>query len=64
MKLHVQVEQWPFKAPFRITGHTFTGVDVAVVTLERDGRVGRGEAAGVYYRNDTVPGIVKTIEAT
>ena len=47
--VHVGVEKWPLKAPFRITGHTFIDLDAVVVALEHDGAVGRGEAAGVYY---------------
>jgi L-Ala-D/L-Glu epimerase len=63
LKLSVAVEKWPLKAPFRITGHTFTELDVVVVSVERNGHIGRGEAAGVYYLDDTVPGIVRRIEA-
>jgi L-Ala-D/L-Glu epimerase / N-acetyl-D-glutamate racemase len=61
--LRVEIEKWPFKAPFRITGHTFVDLDVVVVRLEQDGMVGRGEAAGVYYLNDHTPGMVRQIEA-
>jgi L-alanine-DL-glutamate epimerase-like enolase superfamily enzyme len=61
--LHVEVEKWPLKAPFRITGHTFTNLDAVVVRLERDGAVGRGEGAGVFYLNDTAERMVAQIEA-
>lgn len=63
MKVHVDVEKWPLKAPFRITGHTFIDLNVVVVRLERDGAVGHGEAAGVYYLADDVPRMVAQIEA-
>ena len=33
-----------------------------VVTLERDGRRGRGEAAGVFYRQETARSILKEVE--
>ena len=33
-----------------------------LVTLSQDGCVGRGEAAGVYYRNDDVAGMVAQLE--
>ena len=46
----VEVEAFRLKEPFRITGHTMHQTDVLTVTLERDGCIGRGEAAGVYYR--------------
>jgi L-alanine-DL-glutamate epimerase-like enolase superfamily enzyme len=61
--LRVEIEKWPLKAPFRITGHTFVDLDVVVVSLEQDGMVGRGEAAGVYYLNDHAPGMARQIEA-
>jgi L-alanine-DL-glutamate epimerase-like enolase superfamily enzyme len=49
-------------APFRITGYTFDAIDVVLVRLEKDGRVGRGEAFGVYYRNESAASILKQIE--
>jgi L-alanine-DL-glutamate epimerase-like enolase superfamily enzyme len=41
------------RAPFRITGHVFTALDCVVVEIAEGGRFGRGEAAGVYYLDDT-----------
>lgn len=52
-KISVAIERWPFKRPFRITGHTFSDLDALVVTVERGGLIGRGEAAGVYYRSES-----------
>lgn len=63
LTLRVEVEKWPLKTPFRITGHTWADLSVVVVTLERRGCVGRGEAAGVYYLNDDAASMVKRIEA-
>ena len=37
LKMQVDVEQLPLKAPFRISGYTFTEVPVAVVTLQSEG---------------------------
>src|SRR3546814_11182044 len=54
LTLRVDIEEWPLKAPFRITGHTFVALDIVVVTLACESAIGRGEAAGVSYRNDTV----------
>lgn len=62
LTLRVDVEKWPLKAPFRITGYTKVDVDVVVVTLEQRGCTGRGEAAGVYYLGDDAPSMVKQIE--
>lgn len=54
LSMHVDIETWPLTAPFQITGHVFESIDVLHVVLERDGHMGQGEAAGVYYLNDTV----------
>jgi L-alanine-DL-glutamate epimerase-like enolase superfamily enzyme len=63
LRLEVRNENLPLKAPFRISGYTFTDSPVTVATL-RDGAVeGRGEAAGVYYLDDKPEGMLATIEA-
>jgi L-alanine-DL-glutamate epimerase-like enolase superfamily enzyme len=63
LRLGVTVERWPLKTPFHITGHTFVNLDAVVVTLERDGMIGIGEAAGVYYKKDDASSIVPQIES-
>jgi L-alanine-DL-glutamate epimerase-like enolase superfamily enzyme len=63
MQLHIDIERWPLKAPFRITGYTFTESHVIVVTLTEGGISGRGEAAGVYYRGDSPQSMAREIEA-
>jgi L-alanine-DL-glutamate epimerase-like enolase superfamily enzyme len=60
--LEVAVETWPLTVPFRITGHTWDAIEVVVVTLEKSAVRGRGEAAGVYYRRETVASITEDIE--
>ncbi|HEX7114574.1 MAG TPA: dipeptide epimerase [Steroidobacter sp.] len=59
----VALESWPLKVPFQITGHTFTEITTVVVTLRDGDIVGRGEAAGVYYRGDVPASIAAQIEA-
>ncbi len=61
--LHVNIEKWPLKAPFRITGYTFVEVDVVVASISLRGHTGRGEAAGVYYRGEKATSMVAQIEA-
>src|SRR5262245_26457466 len=61
--LHVELEQVELKAPVRISGFVFSGATVVVVTLREGEAVGRGEAAGVYYRRETPAGIAQAIEA-
>jgi L-alanine-DL-glutamate epimerase-like enolase superfamily enzyme len=61
--LHVEVENWPLRAPFRISGSTVLNLDVVVVTLAQHGHSGRGEAAGVDYRkDDDIPTMMRQIE--
>jgi L-Ala-D/L-Glu epimerase / N-acetyl-D-glutamate racemase len=63
LALRLDVEKWPLKAPFHITGHTMLASDVIVVTLEQDGLTGRGEASGVYYFDDDIAAMVERIES-
>lgn len=62
MQMNVKIETWPLKTPFRITGHVITSIDVVVVNLHVNGCLGRGEAAGVPYRNDTPQRMVAQLE--
>jgi L-alanine-DL-glutamate epimerase-like enolase superfamily enzyme len=62
LKLTVELEQWPLKVPFRITNHTWENLATVAVTVTSGGKSGRGEAAGVYYKNDVPDGIARTLE--
>ena len=62
-RLKIDTERWLLKEPFRITGYTFTEAQLIVVTLDEDGHTGRGEAAGVYYRQETPESMIRQIEA-
>jgi L-alanine-DL-glutamate epimerase-like enolase superfamily enzyme len=50
--LTLRREAMRFRKPFRISGYLFEAMPAVVATLERGGRAGRGEAAGVYYLDD------------
>ncbi|HUB85040.1 MAG TPA: dipeptide epimerase [Rhizomicrobium sp.] len=63
LSLDIRTEHWPFREPFRISGYTFTDAKVIVVTLNRDGVAGQGEATGVYYHNETPQSLTAQIEA-
>lgn len=63
MTLHVEIEQWPLKVPFHITGYTIVSIDAVLVTLRQGDAIGRGEAAGVYYLEDTAASMLEQIEA-
>lgn len=63
LRLHADIEKWPMKAPFHITGYTFTDMGALTVSLHEDGMVGRGEALGVYYHHETPASMLAQIEA-
>lgn len=52
-KVKFSMEQWELESPFRITGHVFHMIDMLHVTIIENGTEGRGEAAGVYYLDET-----------
>jgi L-Ala-D/L-Glu epimerase / N-acetyl-D-glutamate racemase len=52
-EIRCSVESWPYRVPFRITGYEFTTAELLVVSISQHGRSGRGEAAGVYYLDET-----------
>ena len=62
MKFSVHIERWPAIRPFRITGNVWDSFDSVVVELSRDGKIGRGEALGVYYLGETMDGLMAQIE--
>lgn len=52
------------RTPFRISGHVWDAAELVVVEIsDENGAIGRGEACGVYYRNDTAPQIVEDLES-
>ena len=63
LSLDFAIERWAMSEPVRITGYSFSEVELAVVTLSDGTYVGRGEAAGVYYHGDTPATIKAEIEA-
>jgi L-alanine-DL-glutamate epimerase-like enolase superfamily enzyme len=63
MKLALQTESWPFRNPFRITNYVFTDAHVLLATLRDGDTVGRGEANGVYYHDETPERMLEQIEA-
>jgi len=62
LKLHATIEHWPLSSPFRIAGHIWEVLDVLHVTLEHAGHQGHGEAAGVYFRQDTPDKMLQQVE--
>lgn len=63
MHFITETHKFPLKEPFAITGYTFTASNTVRVTIEKDGHVGRGEANGIYYENETPESMAAQIEA-
>jgi L-alanine-DL-glutamate epimerase-like enolase superfamily enzyme len=57
----VHVEDWEARTPFRIANATWTSFPGIVVEVEEEGRVGRGEAFGVFYLGETLTGMTTQV---
>ncbi|MDP5025815.1 MAG: dipeptide epimerase [Aquiluna sp.] len=53
----------PLERPFSITGHTFINLEAVVVTLTKDGHVGRGEGDGVYFLGESQDSMLAELES-
>jgi L-alanine-DL-glutamate epimerase-like enolase superfamily enzyme len=62
-EVHLATESWEMTTPFRITGHVFTGAHVLVVGITEEGCTGHGEAAGVYYLDETADSMLAQAES-
>ena len=64
LRLQATLKSWAIKAPFHITGYTFTAFDALIVELtDGQGHTGCGEAQGVYYHQDTPVTMLAQIES-
>jgi L-alanine-DL-glutamate epimerase-like enolase superfamily enzyme len=61
MKISVHIEEWPLIQPFRIAGHEWINSRSIVVQLADGGCVGRGEAQGVFYRDETAESLFEQV---
>lgn len=59
----VGVETWPFAKPFSISGVTWSEMRSLLVNLDSGGAIGRGEAEGVYYHDETPESMIDQITA-
>lgn len=62
-RLECSIESWPLKAPFATSDNVVDKIDVVLTEIHEAGRVGRGEAAGVYFRGETAESIAAEIHA-
>jgi len=61
MKLSAHLENWDLTQPFRISGTEWITSPGLVVQLEEEGCIGRGEAQGVFYLNETAQSIFEQV---
>ena len=61
--LSIAQESWPIAGSFTISRGSKTAADVVVVTLEEEGHRGRGECVPYPRYNETVEGVVASLEA-
>ena len=62
-RMTVRRESWPLAKPFVISSGSYIAAEVIVVEVSESGHVGRGEAAGVFFRGETVRSILAEVEA-
>jgi L-alanine-DL-glutamate epimerase-like enolase superfamily enzyme len=63
MKISVHLEDWELVQPFRISGMEWITSPTLVVQIEEDGCVGRGEAQGVFYLDETAAGLFDQVDS-
>lgn len=61
-QLRAEIQAWPMKEPFSISGHVFDAANVLYVEIEEAGVIGRAEAASVYYLGETSASLLATVE--
>ncbi len=62
-ELSIHFESWEARIPFRISRAEWTTFEAVVCEIGQDGRVGQGEALGVYYLGETNESMRADIEA-
>jgi L-Ala-D/L-Glu epimerase len=62
LTLTTRLEDWPTHSPFRITGKVWNSVPLLIVELSDGNNRGRGEGAGVYYRDDSPDRMIVEVE--
>ena len=63
MKLSAHIVEWELKQAFRISGNEFHCSRGVVVQLSDGGVVGRGEAQGVYYLDETAESLMDQVNS-
>ncbi|MEN8164495.1 MAG: enolase C-terminal domain-like protein, partial [Acidobacteriota bacterium] len=62
VKLSVHHEEWDYTVPFRITYAVWTSVPAIIVELQDGDLIGRGEAMGIDYLDETPASMIAQVE--
>ncbi len=62
MRFSAHLEDWKLSQPFRISGAEWLSSPTLVVQLQDGDHVGRGEAQGVFYLDETAPTLLEQVE--
>ncbi|MXO66740.1 dipeptide epimerase [Altericroceibacterium endophyticum] len=62
LTLRLTTQRFPYKQPFRISGHVFGHTSVLLAELSDGRHIGRGEGAGVYYLGDDIAHMAEAAE--
>jgi len=63
MKFSAHIEEWEMTIPFRIAGEVWRSTKNLIVQISDGQHLGRGEAQGVFYLNETAESILEQVEA-
>lgn len=61
--VRLSIERFPYRQPFRISGHVFTETAVLLAEIDDGTHVGRGEGAGVFYLGDDADHMLRQAES-
>lgn len=62
-RVSIHKESWASRVPFRITGRVWNDFPALCCEIAQDGLIGRGEAEGVYYLDETIDSIYEQLES-
>lgn len=62
-EISAHLEEWPLKEVFKIAGHTMSSYEALIVEIKEGDHIGRGEASGIYYLDDTVEKGLEQVQA-
>ena len=63
MRFSAHIEEWEMKVPFRIAGNEWHSSRCVVVQLKDDDALGKGEAQGVFYLEETAESILEQVNS-